>query len=510
MEERKIQVRYFSGYIRNWKKLCFELGISCELGRAEREREILEKSYEKWEMSMMEHIYGMFAIAVWDGEKKKLFCIRDQVGQKQMFYTVADGEFICSGDINEIAGDSRVEKKLNMRMLQQYLFYGYPIGSQTFYEGIYKLCPGHYAEWDGEKVTLHRYWKPVFEPDRSRSMDEFAEEIKKTVDEILSEEMGDREFPHKESFLSGGVDSSYLFAASDAVCANTIGYEESGFDESELARHTAEVLGKGFRVKNITAEEYFGRIAEVMDKMGQPLGDASAVAFSLGCKAVKEFSDVVYSGEGIDEFFGGYNAHKRVLEKDWVYLTCSHIMSEKVVKELMKGYDESIRADEPVISFWRETEGQEDLSRKLTIDISLWLEGDIYLNTDRTSTACGIELHTPFSDLRLFNIARKIPAEYKFVGEQNKYVFRKAAASKLPEDIAFRKKVGFAVPVRKWLADEKYNRCVKESLFGETSKKFFNEEQIKDLWDKYINGEEMLWGRIYAIYAFILWYDMKF
>ena len=510
MEEKKIQIRYFSGYIRNWKSLCEELDISQNLSRKERETQILEKAYQKWEMSLMEHIYGMFAIALWDDEKKKLFCIRDQVGQKQMFYTVADGEFLCSGDINEIAENKKVTKKLNLRMLQQYLFYGYPIGEETFYENIYKLCPGHYAEWDGKNVTLHRYWKPVFEPDKTLSADEWAEKIEKTVDEILSEEKDDKEFPYKESFLSGGVDSSYLFAASDAVYANTIGYEESGFDESELARHTAEVLGKGFRVKTITPQEYFERIPEVMDKMGQPLGDASAVAFSLGCKAVKEYTDVVYSGEGIDEFFGGYNAHRRILEKDWVYLTCSHIMSEDVVKSLMIDYNENIKANAPVMSFWNETAGQDDLARKLTVDISLWLEGDIYLNTDRTSTACGIELHTPFSDLRLFNTARKIPAEYKFVGEQNKYAFRKAASSRLPEDIAFRKKVGFAVPVRKWLSDERYNSSVVKALFGKTARKFFREEQIKNLWEKYINGEEMLWGRIYAIYAFILWYDMKF
>ena len=510
MSEKKVQIRYFSGYIRNWRSLCEELGISREFSRTDREIQILEKAYEKWGMSLMEHIYGMFAIALWDDEKKKLFCIRDQVGQKQMFYTVADGEFICSGDINEIASDKRVDKKLNMRMLQQYLFYGYPIGEETFYENIYKLCPGHYAEWDGENVTLHRYWQPVFEPDRNKSIDEFAKEIENVVDEILSEEKDDKEFPYKESFLSGGVDSSYLFAASDAAYANTIGYEESGFDESELARHTAEVLGKGFRVKTITPEEYFERIPEVMDKMGQPLGDASAVAFSLGCKAVKQYTDVVYSGEGIDEFFGGYNAHRRVLEKDWVYLTCSHIMSEDFVKSIMKDYDENVKAKTPVMSFWNETDGQDDLSRKLTVDISLWLEGDIYLNTDRTSTACGIELHTPFSDTRLFNVARKIPAEYKFVGEQNKYAFRKAASSKLPDEIAFRKKVGFAVPVRKWLADEKYNGSVVKALFGETSKKFFNENEIRSLWEKYINGEEMLWGRIYAIYAFIIWYDLKF
>ena len=509
-KEESVQLRYFSGYIRNWKKLCEELDISLKLSRAEREAEIIKKAYSEWKLGMMDHIYGMFVFAVWDEEEKKLFCIRDQVGQKHMYYSVVDGEFICSGDINEIAAAPGFEKRLNRRMLQQYLFYGFPIGSETFYEGLYKLMPGHYAVWDGSSVTVHRYWHPVFEPDRSKTVDEWASQLSATIDEILSEEKGDPEFPYKESFLSGGVDSSYLFAASDAATANTVGYAESGFDESALARHTAEVLGKGLRVKMIEPAEYFSRIPEVIDKMGQPLGDASAVAFSLGCAAVKQYADVVYSGEGIDEFFGGYNAHKRVLGEGWTYLTCSHIMSRDTVRSLMKDFDEGIDPADPISSLWKEVQGQDELAKKLTIDISLWLEGDIYFNTDRTSTACGIELHTPFSDLRLFNDARRIPPEYKFMEDQNKYVFRKAASSILPDEIAFRKKVGFAVPVRKWLADPKFNRPVEEKLFGETSKKFFDQTVLRSMWDSYLSGEEMTWGRIYAIYAFLIWYDMKF
>lgn len=505
-----VQIRYFSGYIRNYKSLCKELEIDLPLTREEREAEILKKAYAKWHTEMPMHLYGMFAIAVWDEDLQKLYCIRDQVGQKQMFYTVADGEFLCSGDINELAADRRYKKRLNMRMLQQYLFYGYPIGEETFYEGIFKLQPGHYVEWDGKKAEVHRYWKPDFEPDRSKTADEWAKEIENTVDEILSEEREDTEIPYKESFLSGGVDSSYLFAAGDAVCANTVGYAESGFDESALARHTAEVLGKDFRVKLITPKEYFERIPTVIDKMGQPLGDASAVAFSIGCAAVREHARVVYSGEGIDEFFGGYNAHKNPLHEGWTYLTCSHIMSEDVVKSLMLDFDSSVKAVDPVKELWDEVKGQDELSQKLTIDISLWLEGDIYLNTDRTSTACGIELHTPFSDLRLFNVARRIPADMKFAEDQNKFVFRKAAASKLPDEVAFRKKVGFAVPIRKWLSNEEYNRPIKEKLFGETSKKFFDQSVLEDMWTRYLSGEEFYWSRLYALYAFLLWYDLKF
>ncbi|MBQ6154241.1 MAG: asparagine synthetase B [Ruminococcus sp.] len=505
-----IKVSYFSGYIRNFKKLCTELGIPEGLSRAEREEKILQNAYAKWGTEMPKYLCGAFAFAIADDERKTLYVARDQVGQKQMFYTTVGSELICSGDIDAIVNDPRVEKKLNMRMLQQYLFYGYPIGEETFYENVFKLRPGHWILWDGEQILLHRYFRPDFSPDRSKSIDECAENLRKVIGEILDEERQDKEIPYKESFLSGGVDSSYLLAAGDAQAANTVGYAESGFDESALARETAKILNKNFNVKLITPEEYFERIPTVVDKLGQPLGDASAVAFSLGCQATKEHADVVYSGEGIDEFFGGYNAHKRHLPDDWIYLSCSHIMSQEVVRSLMKDYDENTKAADPILPLWEEAKEMEELDQKLYIDISLWLEGDIYLNTDRTSTACSIELHTPFSDVRLFEAARTIPAEYLFCEDQNKYAFRKAASEKLPYEAAFRKKVGFPVPIRKWLSDERYNADVKEKLFGKTAEKFFYMDVLKDMWTRFIEGEDLLWNRIYAIYVFILWYDLKF
>ena len=509
-----VQIKYYSGYIRNYKKLCSELGVDPALSREEREAAILTAAYERWGFDMPAHLCGAFAFAISDdGEKGSLvFAARDQVGQKQLFYAALGGDFLCSGDIDAIAFDPRFEKRLNMRMLQLYLFYGYPIGRETFYEDIYKVRPGCSVIWsaDGGSVEERRYFKPVFEPDRSKTVDEWAEEIRRVVAELFDEERGDTELPYKESFLSGGVDSSYLLAAGDAQAANTVGYVESGFDESALARLTADILGKPINIKMISPEEYFERIPEVMDKLGQPLGDASAVAFSLGCKAVREHAQVVYSGEGIDEFFGGYNAHKRHIPSDWVYLTCSHIMSEVYIAALMLDFDPLVKPADPIEDIWAEVQGMDELDQKLTVDISLWLEGDIYLNTDRTSTACGVELHTPFSDVRLFDVARRIPAEYKFMNEQNKYAFRLAASSVLPDEVAFRKKVGFPVPVRKWLADSRYNKPVEEKLFGESSKKFFSEEEIKDLWTRFIGGEDLLWNRVYAIYAFLLWYDLKF
>ena len=505
---KTITLKLFSGYIRNYQKLCGALGIDPALSRDAREEAILTKGFERWGTAVVDHLYGAFIFAISDGDHLYLF--RDHVGQKHIFYAPVGDELLYSGDINEIAADERFVKRLNKRMLQQYLFYGYPIGTETFYEGVYKLAPGCFLEWDGKTAEVHRYWKPVFEPDRSKSAEDFAAEIREVVEEIFSEERGDTELPYKESFLSGGVDSSYLLAAGDAQCANTVGYEESGFDESALARRTAEILHKDFRVKMISPEEYFARIPETIIKMGQPLGDASAVAFSLGCAAVAQHAKVVYSGEGIDEFFGGYNAHKREIPKEWTYLTCSHIMQEDFVRKLMRDPDASVKPADPVKEIWDEVQGMEPLLQKLTVDIRLWLEGDIYLNTDRTSTACGIELHTPFSDLRLFNVARHIPPEYQFKGEQNKVTFRMAASSKLPEEVAFRKKDGFPVPVRKWLADSRYNKPVEETLFGKASEKLFDQETLRELWNSFIGGEEQYWGRIYAIYVFLLWHENAF
>ena len=145
----KTQVKYFSGYIRNFKKLCAELDIAADLSREKREEEIVIKAYEKWGVKLTDHIFGAFAIGVYDAESDKLYVIRDQVGQKQMFYAVIGGELVYSGDIDEIVKTEGFEKRLNKTMLQQYLFYGYPIGEETFYEDVFKLMPGCYIEWDG-------------------------------------------------------------------------------------------------------------------------------------------------------------------------------------------------------------------------------------------------------------------------------------------------------------------------------------------------------------------------
>ena len=459
---------------------------------------------------------------------------RDRLGIKQLFYAVADGELIYSGDIKEVV--IQYEKKcghkpkFNQNTLVRYLFYGYPIGNETFYEGVYKLPAGCRLDWKpsacgSDRVKIYRYFKPEFSPDYSKSIDEWVEEIDNVLGEIFAEVCrgngysdisADRSSKSIEALLSGGVDSALLLKLSGIPRAASIGFDNEKYDESSLARQTAELLVREINVKTITPKEYFEGISRVIEATGQPLGDASAPAFLLGCESARERTGsggIIYSGEGVDEFFAGYYSYMYPLQpNEDCYYTCSGTMPLDVVQTLLSETNNlsssDIRdiIDEPVKYMWQETEGLDEISRKQIMDISLWLDGDIYYNIDRVGDYFGLRFRMPFSDVRLLDIACRIPSEYKIYNGYNKYAFRRTASLHLPEEIAFRKKVGFAVPVRLWMADERYNRQLHDMLFSDMSMDFFNREVLQKLWDRCLQRDEAAWKWLYYIYAFLVWY----
>jgi len=506
-------IRYYSGYIRNWRKLCEELGIEPDCDRESRERQILQKGYTRWGVEIGNHIYGSFAFAIWDVKKQELFCERDQFGTRSFYYYMTEkGEMLCSGSLKELIGENVFVKKINPDALQIYLMFSYPAGEDTLFAGVKKLMPGCCLTWvkGSSQPSIGRYWKAEFIPDDSLPMEEWSDRIHNTFSEIMQEENPE----YCESFLSGGVDSSYLLAMSDAKCADSIGYQEEDFDESALSRETAEYLKRDFRRKVIAPPEYFEMIPEVMDYMEQPLGDASAVAFAIGCKEAAKHTNVCYSGEGADEFFGGYYGYESadILAADPAkpYLGCTMIMDQEELKSLLLNYNDRINPYSLVKSIYEEISGSELLNRMIAIDLAVWLEGDIFLNVDKMSKAFGLEVRTPLSDRRMFDVAARIPEKYKIHNGQYKFVFRKAAAKVLPEETAFRKKVGFAVPIRKWLADSLHNSDVINVLSGEDAGEFFHTDYLKKLWSDYLSGKMDLWRPIYAIYAFLIWYRRYF
>lgn len=503
----------YRGHIRNWKQLCEELEIADSLAREERERKIVLKAYEKWGHDVADHIYGMFAFAINDEAENKIFAVRDQFGTKPFYYYVtADNRLLCGTYIRPIMEQDGFVKELNEKMLQIYLTLTYVAGGETFFKGLKKLMPGHWLEFKDGKLTVERYWTPSFAPDKTKSLDDWADEIHSTLAHIMTEVKEPNEVA--ESFLSGGVDSSYVLAMSDAKRADSCGYDEERFDESRVAAKTAELLGVEHSVAKIQPKDFFGIVPYVMYNMEQPLGDASAIVFTLGCLATAKHTKLCYSGEGADEFFGGYNMYRNAERygdnlKNF-YVGNTNIMKEELKERILRNYDPTVLPINLVKHIYDETERLDPLTKMSDVDIQIWLEGDIYLNVDKMSTAAGLEIRMPLTDRRIFDIASRMPSEYKVNDENNKVAFRTAAAKVLPEEIAFRKKLGFIVPVRLWLADERYNSDVVAKFHSEAAAKFFKLDEINAIYDEYVGGNSDNWRMVWTIYTFLVWYEEYF
>ncbi len=508
-----IKIKEYSGHIRNWEELCERLGIDLSLTREEREELILIRAYETWGHEMADHMHGMFAFALWDEEERKLFCLRDPFGTKPFYYyETEDGRLLYGTTIRGIMEQPGFIKELNEEMLQIYLSLTYVGGENTFFRGLKKLMPGRYLTWQHRKLKIERYFRPEFHPDENRDLEEWADEIHRTIQEIMPEVKSEDE--EAESFLSGGVDSSYVLAMSDVKVSDSCGYEEERFDESGLAKQTAEILGRKNRRCLITPEEYFGVVPYVMYNMEQPLGDASAIAFAIACRATAQHTKICYSGEGADEFFGGYNMYRNAERygenlKNF-YVGNTNIMKEDEKQRILKKYDPDVLPIELARDIYEETEGLDPLAKMSDVDIQIWLEGDIYLNVDKMSRAAGLEIRMPLTDRRIFDIASRMPSKYKVNEEQNKVAFRMAAAKVLPEEIAFRKKLGFIVPIRIWMADDRYNQDVRDKFNSRMAAEFFDINAINEIFEDYIGGNSDNWRKVWTIYTFLVWYEEYF
>ncbi len=508
-----IEIKAYRGHIRNWEALSEELGIEKNLTREQREEAILIKAYETWKAEMADHLHGMFAFALYDTENEELFALRDQFGTKPFYYYVTEDNRLLFGTmIRDIMAQDGFVKELNEEMLQLYLSLTYVAGEDTFFKGVKKLMPGHYLTWKNGQLNVVRYWTPEFHADDSKSLEEYADEIHETMQQMFREIKTPDE--KVESFLSGGVDSSYVFALSDAEQADTCGYDEPKFDESPLAAETAKTLGRKISRLRVTPEDYFNIVPFTMYNMEQPLGDASAIVFTLGCKATAEHTKICYSGEGSDEMFGGYNMYRNAERYGEnlpnFYVGNTNIMKEDMKQKILRHYNPEVLPINLAKPIYAETEGLDPLAKMQDVDIQIWLEGDIYLNVDKMSTACGLEIRMPITDTRMFDIASRLPAEYKINDEQNKVAFRTAAAKVLPEEVAFRKKLGFIVPIRFWLADSRYNQDVVRLFHSEIAEKFFKVEEINAIFDEYVGGNSDLWRQIWTIYTFLVWYEEYF
>ena len=428
-------------------------------------------------------------------------------------------------------------------MLQIYMSLTYGAGEDTFFKGLKKLLPGRYLIWKDGKVEIHRYWTPKFQPDESKSLEDWADEIHSTLKSIMPEVKTEDETV--ESFLSSGVDSSYVLAMSDAKMSDSCGYDEERFDESRLAKKTAELLGREHSVCKITPQQYFDIVPYVMYNMEQPLGDASAIVFTIACNATAEHTKICYSGEGADEFFGGYNIYKEPLDtagyrklpkglrkglanvaqaipfkfkgKNFLirgskdieerFIGNAFMFNEKERAKILKNPTGKYDHKELTKPFYDKVKDKDDVTKMQYIDINFWLIGDILLKADKMSMAHSLEVRVPFLDREVFDVARTIPTKYKVNKSNTKYAMRMAAHKYLPDMVAEKKKLGFPVPIRIWLKDDKYYNMIKKAFTSEAAEKYFNTKELVKYLDDHKEGKADNSRKIWTVYMFLVWYN---
>lgn len=536
----------FNGEIYNHQILREELIAKGHVFSNNADTEVLIHAYEEYGPEMMNRLRGMFAFVIYDSNTGTLFGARDYFGIKPFYYANIDGNLVYGSEIKSILEYPHYHKEMNETALENYLTFQYSVLEETFFKGIYKLMPAHYFIFKDGKMEITRYWEPKFDADDNISMDTLVDKIDEVFqDSIKSHKISDVEVG---SFLSSGVDSSYVAASFHGDKTFTVGFDYEKYNEIDYAKSLSEKIEIDNYSKLITTEEYWDILPTIQYHMDEPLADPSAVALYFVSQTAAKHVKVSLSGEGADEFFGGYNiyhepfslakiqklpkplrkclagiagalpfkfkgknflirASKDVEER---FIGNAFMFSEKERSKILKNPTGNYNHMDLTKPFYDKVSDKDDVTKMQYIDIHFWLIGDILLKADKMSMAHSLEVRVPFLDKEVFNVARTIPTKYKIVDKQTKVAMRTAAHRYLPDMVAEKKKLGFPVPIRVWLKEDKYYNIVKEAFTSDAAAKFFNVDEIVKFLDRHKASKEDNSRKVWTIYMFLVWYRKFF
>lgn len=543
--ETKDMVITFNGEIYNHQEIREELEAKGHVMGSGADTEVLIHGYEEWGEDILQKLRGMFAFVIWDKKNETLFGARDFFGIKPFYYTLANGNFIYGSEIKSILEHPDVKKEVNPVALENYLTFQYSVLEETFFKGIFKLMPAHCFTFKGGKLDIKRYWEPVFEPDHSKSMDQWVDEIDAAMqDSIQAHKIADVEVG---SFLSSGVDSSYVAACFKGDKTFTVGFDYQNYNEIDYAKALSEKIKIDNYSHLISEQEYWDSIGKVQYHMDEPLADPSAIALYFVTRTAAQHVKTCMSGEGADEFFGGYNIYRephdllpltrlprpvrkglgamaqklpKMKGKNYLirgskdlqerFIGNAFMLNEQERERILKHPTGKFHHTQLTKPFYDKVAHLDDVTKMQYIDIHFWLIGDILLKADKMSMAHSLEVRVPFLDRVVFDVARKVPTEYKVTKENTKYAMRQAAHRYLPDMVAEKKKLGFPVPIRVWLREDKYYNIVKEAFHSPAAQEYFKTEEIMKYLDDHKAGKADNSRKIWTVYMFLVWHKQFF
>ena len=544
--EDKSLVLTFNGEIYNYKDLREELVASGHKFYTQTDSEVLIHGYEQWGEDMLDKLRGMFAFVIFNKNTNEVFGARDFFGIKPLYYAKMGETLMWGSEIKSFLDHPHFKKELNTDVLETYLTFQYSPTTETFFKNVYKLPAAHCFTYKNGEMNVRRYWEVEFHADNGPSLEDWVNRISDTfknsveVHKFADVEVG--------SFLSSGVDSSYVAAVANVDKTFTVGFgEDEKYNEIGYAKEFSKYIHKENFSKVISPEEYWNSLSKIQYHMDEPLADPAAVALFFVCQIASEKVKAVLSGEGADEIFGGYNIyhnpadmasyfkiprpirkavgavadklpHKHGInylirgskDLDERFIGNAYIFSEKERKDIL-----SIKTNAPdamaiTKPFYDKVRDQDQVTQMQYIDLHLWMTGDILLKADKMSMAHSLELRVPFLDRKVMELAEQIPVKDRVTETETKYAMRLAALQACPPQTAKKKKLGFPVPIRVWLKEDKYYNIVKDKFTSPQSAQFFHTDKLVQLLDDHRAGKYDYSRKIWTVFSFLVWYDVYF
>lgn len=535
----------FNGEIYNYQELKGSLIEKGHIFKTESDTEVLLHLYEEENTNMLNYIRGMFAFVIYDFKNDEIFCVRDFFGIKPFYYSLINGNLVFASEIKSILEYPEYKKEVNLLALENYLSFQYSVLEETFFKNIFKLNAGHYLIFKNSKLEIKRYFNPMLEP-----KNDLLQESIKRVDEVLKDSVNAHKISDVEvgSFLSSGVDSSYVASTFKGDKTFTVGFDYDNYNEISYAEKLSNKIGITNHNKTISKEEYWDTLPKVQYHMDEPLADPSAIALYFVSNLASKHVKVALSGEGADELFGGYNIYKEPFDISFItvlpkfirkflaklvslvpfsfkgknlilraskdveerFIGNANLFSKEEREEILKNPLNKYKTSEITKPFYDQVQHLDDATKMQFIDLNLWLVGDILLKADKMSMANSLEVRVPFLDKEVFKVASNIQSDYKVNKQATKYIFRMVAKKYLPDSVSNKKKLGFPVPIRIWLKEDFYYEKVKSYFNSETAEKFFNLDKINSYLDKHKNNKGDFSRKIWAIYVFLVWHEQFF
>jgi asparagine synthase (glutamine-hydrolysing) len=551
-----------NGEIYNYRELRSMLEKRGHRFRSESDTEVLPHLYEEYGEEMVQHLNGMFAFALWDARRRRLFIARDRFGEKPLYWGVFDKTFLFASEPKVLLAHPLVYPSLNLDALRQYLSFDYIPAPLSIYQGIQKLPAAHTLTVENGRVETKRYWQLSYRKQQpAPSVEEAAEELRGLIaDSVRMRLVSDVPLG---VLLSGGVDSSTIAAmavrsSTEAVKTFSISFAEASFDESAYARAVAKFLGTDHHEERLSVDLAANLVGEIGAWMDEPFSDPSLVPTYLLSRFTRKHVTVALGGDGGDELFAGYQmypAHNLARTYARIPRFLRRALVEPIVRRLPvktenlsfdfkarrfiagMNYDEvarhhvwfgSFTPDEQEQLLTKEARAASDgdiyrearrmlleecdadntVERMQCLDTQLYLAEDILTKVDRASMAVSLEVRAPFLDPRVAEYAASLPVEYKLKGRTTKYILKKAVAGLLPPFVTERGKKGFGVPVAEWLKG-RLRPLARDLLSPERVQRagLFDAAYVQRLQEEHERGRANHRKLLWTLLMFELWHE---